>query len=245
MGYNQLKIEDIENIYSKIYFNACELIEDAELLYKYERYARSYLAAQIAFEELGKLPMLYTVAIKLHNGIEVNWKDISSRLRNHRTKSSTSLSIVEMFEKAFIQLEDVGGLLQEGDKLIMPHDIESFKKILDNNSFTFNFLEVFKSYKEEDLGEEYLIRQSKAKYLNDYKNHSLYSDFREGEFLMPSEIIDEEKCRRRLRAVLLQQKIAEITIKNQDGLILFKYGESHFYNALKDIVDEKIEELRK
>lgn len=65
MSFNQLKVEDIEGISLKIYENANELLEDAELLYNHEKYARAHACAQFSIEEFGKLPMLYTVATQV------------------------------------------------------------------------------------------------------------------------------------------------------------------------------------
>ncbi|PFF31879.1 hypothetical protein CN327_18265 [Bacillus cereus] len=46
------------------------------------QYARAYLCAHIAFEEFGKLPMLYTVALNVYNGIKTDWKRLNKRIRD-------------------------------------------------------------------------------------------------------------------------------------------------------------------
>lgn len=240
MSYNQLKIKDIEQIYEKIYFNACELIEDAELLYDHNRYARAYLAAQIAFEELGKLPMLYTTALNLYNGIDIEWKDLNFKLRNHKAKTSLSLAIVMMFEKFIIKYEEEDRGYTKGDKFIMPKDMASFKEILDNDLFSIDMERFYKAFKDTDMQKDFLLRKDIAEYMNDYKNHSLYADFKEGVFLMPSEIIDRETCRKRLQTVLLQKKYLEMTALHKNGFRLYKYEENQGYSDLREIIDEKI-----
>ncbi|WP_045515791.1 AbiV family abortive infection protein [Neobacillus niacini] len=72
MSFNQLKVEDIEKIFSKIYENACELLEESEILYNNGKHARAYLCAHIAFEEFGKLPMLNSVAIDVFFGKNID-----------------------------------------------------------------------------------------------------------------------------------------------------------------------------
>lgn len=243
MSFNQLKVEDIEAIYKKIYSNACELIEDAELLYEHQRYARSYLSAQIAFEELGKLPMLFTAALKLYNGSKVDWRDLSSRLRNHKTKNSSSFAIAMMFSRAFTMIEGKDGEDKTEEEYDIPRDLETFKELLNENVYAIDIIEIFRGFKEGDLKQDYLIRKALSEYLNDLKNHSLYADFKDGQFLKPSEVIDEEKCRKRLKTVLLQQKFAEITIQKQGGFKLFKYENAHYYNALREIIDERMKEF--
>lgn len=84
MSFNQLKLEDIKKIYTKIYENACELIDEAEILLQHKKYARAYLSAHISVEEFGKLPMLHSVALNVHNGVKVDWKALNKRLRNTR-----------------------------------------------------------------------------------------------------------------------------------------------------------------
>lgn len=81
-----LTIADIDNLRTLAFENACELIEDAELLFGHKRYARSYTLAHLASEELAKLPTLALAAMDLTNGISVDWKKLDEQLRSHCSK---------------------------------------------------------------------------------------------------------------------------------------------------------------
>jgi AbiV family abortive infection protein len=85
LSLNQLKVEEVEEIFKKIYDNACELLDDAEILFSHKKYARAYLCSHIAFEEFGKLPMLNSVALGICYGKKVDWKKFNRRFRNHKS----------------------------------------------------------------------------------------------------------------------------------------------------------------
>jgi len=54
LSLNQLKVKEVEELFNKIYDNACELLDDAEILFSKKKYARAYFCSHIAFEEFGK-----------------------------------------------------------------------------------------------------------------------------------------------------------------------------------------------
>ena len=81
-----LTIAEIDNLRALAFENACELIEEAELLFAHERYARSYTLAHLASEELAKLPTLALAAMDLTHGISVDWKKLDEQLRSHNSK---------------------------------------------------------------------------------------------------------------------------------------------------------------
>jgi AbiV family abortive infection protein len=66
--------------------NATDLLEEADILRVKERCARAYFLAHIACEEMGKLPILTTLAVSLQLGHEVNWRRIDQTLRSHTGK---------------------------------------------------------------------------------------------------------------------------------------------------------------
>lgn len=86
LNINNYKVSDLEKAYCLIYENAKELLEEAEILFAKEKYARAYTLSHISSEELSKLPILYRVATNVYFGIKVNWKDVNKRLRDHEGK---------------------------------------------------------------------------------------------------------------------------------------------------------------
>lgn len=59
-----LSFGKLEEAYIFVYENAKELLEESKLLFDNKRYARSYALAQIAHEELAKLPIIYQEATR-------------------------------------------------------------------------------------------------------------------------------------------------------------------------------------
>ncbi|HDR7380530.1 MULTISPECIES: AbiV family abortive infection protein [Bacillus cereus group] len=232
MSSNQLKVEDIENIFLKIYENACELVDEAELLYKHQKYSRAYLCAHISFEEFGKLPMLNTVALNIYNGIKIDWKQLNKRLRDHKSKISQSYGTV-MF------LDDV--IKKYNDKY--QNDISNEFKI-SKDDIKLNWLTLFKEYLEKeividpiewneyfrnlDTQEEVKQKYSMTRLLNEYKNGSLYADFDEGKFKKPSEKIDKETCEYGISLAYMQKKFIEAPNYHKDGFYLYKFTNEHY-----------------
>lgn len=94
---------EIEEVFKKIYDNACELLDDAELLFRHKKYARAYLCSHIAFEEFGKLPLLNTVALDIHYGKKVDWKKLNRMFRNHKSKITQSYTAIIMILNDFLK----------------------------------------------------------------------------------------------------------------------------------------------
>lgn len=78
---NELKLLSI-----KAYENACELLEDAKILFSAKRYPRAYVLAHLATEELAKLPIIYGTRVRLHEKEKIDWKEFKFRLSNHQAK---------------------------------------------------------------------------------------------------------------------------------------------------------------
>lgn len=213
MSFNQLKVEDINNISRKVYENAHELLEEAELLYNHEKYARAHACAQFSIEEFGKLPMLLTVATQISIGDKVNWKDLNKRLRDHKRKTSLSFALISVFAKALVDMVKAENIDDYKYDLftLFPESISDFKKFLEHDFELDPFLFVKSLDKPvEVLKEEYSVRQAIAFVLNKYKNLSLYTDYNDGEFVKPSEVIHEKRCRERIKAALIEQKVMNI-----------------------------------
>jgi AbiV family abortive infection protein len=81
-----LTLAEIDNLRALAFENACELIEEAEILFTNERYARTYTLAHLASEEMAKLPTLALAATDLTHDISVNWKRLDEQLRSHTSK---------------------------------------------------------------------------------------------------------------------------------------------------------------
>ncbi len=81
-----LSINQIFSASSEIMENAQDLIEEAELLLKNNKYARAFALAHLASEELVKFNLLIPVAVELARDHSVNWNEIGSRLTNHHVK---------------------------------------------------------------------------------------------------------------------------------------------------------------
>lgn len=233
MKINQLKVEDLEKIYVTIYENACELLEESELLFIHEKYARSYLCSHIAFEELGKLPMLYLATLDVYNGIEVDWKSLNSHIRDHKSKISMSYTTVMEIIKALdllksnqegSQLSEEVGSLDEQDCSELIKDFKDF--------FDKEFIEIYKIIKVsndfETTIKQYIRKQSLVQLLNEYKNGSLYADYDDGVFKKPSQRIDKGTSFYGLVIAWTQKKFLEIK-----GTHLYKYPEGY----LSDLAD--------
>ncbi|MGE7928211.1 AbiV family abortive infection protein [Lysinibacillus xylanilyticus] len=246
MSFNQLKVQEIEKIFLKIYENACELLEEAELLYNNQKYARAYLCAHIAFEEFGKLPMLNTAALNVYNGVKIDWKYLSKRIRDHKRKISQSYGTVMFLESAMKKYN-------AKDK-----DDSSTEFKASDNDIEFNWLYVFKEFiekevvidpfeweeyfRELDVQEEIKQKYSMTMLLNEYKNGSLYADFDEGKFIKPSEKIDKETCKYGISLSYMQKKFIEASNFHKDGFYLYKFTDEH--NERLKGMTEKYEQLK-
>ena len=215
MSFNQLKVEDIEKIFIKIYENACELLEEAELLYNHEKYARAYLCAHIAFEEFGKLPMLNTVVLNINQGIKTDWKKLNRRIRDHKqkiTQSYTTVSYVlkKLIEKYKGQRSNKEYKSQKSNKIpVFDNKLEEIKYVIENE-IEINPMDILDYAKSPDRINDLKIIKCMSLLLNEYKNSSLYADFNEGRFLKPSESIDKETCEYALILAYIQKKFIDI-----------------------------------
>lgn len=239
MSFNQLKVEELQDIYNQIYKNAIELVEEAEILYLNQKYARGYFCAHIALEEFGKLPMLITTALNIYNGVKIDWKYLNKSLRNHKKKTSLSYAQLMLMENAFIQYQSKREIDKTEKVLLNNKNLKEFKELIESESLTIDINQVFSAFKTNDLEKDYQIRTTLSEMLNDYKNHSLYADFKEGEFLRPNEVIDEDRCRKRIMLALIQKKIVGLTSIHKNGFKLFNFDKG-YYNYLHSTILERL-----
>lgn len=92
-----LSFDKLEKAYIMVYENAKELLEESNLLFKNKKYARSYSLAQIAHEELAKLPIIYKEATKSLDGEKHDWNDFYKRLRSHESKNKQNYAAYQIF----------------------------------------------------------------------------------------------------------------------------------------------------
>ncbi|MDZ7658149.1 AbiV family abortive infection protein [Fodinibius sp.] len=89
--------------YDLTYENARELIEDAQLLKKSQRYSRAYTLFQLAIEEIGKCRLIWCGMIDFYQGKQISeeyFKDNNFLWHNAKTKSSlkAQLEAILLFE---------------------------------------------------------------------------------------------------------------------------------------------------
>jgi len=82
----KLNLERLHQLRLSIFDNAESLYKEAKLLYANAMYARAYLLAHFAYEELGKIPIIVGAIGKLIQGEEVDWKKVGKRFRSHKEK---------------------------------------------------------------------------------------------------------------------------------------------------------------
>ena len=121
----KLTLEQIESARKKAIQNAAELLEDARLLFKNERWPRVLFLSQIAGEEIGKHILLSSLTVHALAGDKINWKRAWKRLTSHREK----LEMITYMEDVFLEQpfpddikEYFNGLKKESQLL------ESFKQ---------------------------------------------------------------------------------------------------------------------
>ena len=83
---NNLKASQIIDGVYKTIRNSQQLCDEAELLNKHKMFARSYALSHLAREEVGKVAMLYKVAIELLLKQKIDWKKVDRRFRDHKEK---------------------------------------------------------------------------------------------------------------------------------------------------------------
>jgi AbiV family abortive infection protein len=83
---DELTPSQVEQAAEMAVANAYELLDEADLLRAAERNARAYFLAEIACEEVGKVPILITAAVSQHLGFDVEWRRIDRLLRTHTSK---------------------------------------------------------------------------------------------------------------------------------------------------------------
>lgn len=124
-----LTFNQLERAYIKIHENASELIEEARILLDNEKYARAYFLAQIASEEIGKLPIIFQEATKSYYKEKHDWKRFNKRLRSHIDKNRMTETISQFPQ------HDGDEIRKKADKLNLFKN-SSLYADLENNRYT-------------------------------------------------------------------------------------------------------------
>ncbi|AMQ05904.1 AbiV family abortive infection protein [Sporosarcina psychrophila] len=96
MSLNNFK--EIQIAYSKTFYNGCVLLEESQLLYDNNKYARAYLLAHIAIEEWARCFMLASAIMKFKiRALDV--KKLLRRQTSHQDKIELAYSFVKMLKK--------------------------------------------------------------------------------------------------------------------------------------------------
>jgi AbiV family abortive infection protein len=97
----QLSAEEIKNAGIKAFQNACELAQEAELLFEHGHLSRAVFLCCISGEELGKCFISLSAVMNRRAGV-FNEKRYKKRFRTHREKTA----ILHFFEDVFVSLSD-------------------------------------------------------------------------------------------------------------------------------------------
>lgn len=125
-----LSIKQIEVGCAKILENAGELINDAEILLKKKKHARSYYLAHLACEEMAKIPMLIGAAVDLLSGRKLDWSELDRRLHSH-TEKIMGILVIDYFTDRNIDKDpDIEKLKKDLEKT------KSFKKLKERSLYT-------------------------------------------------------------------------------------------------------------
>ncbi|MFJ5751667.1 AbiV family abortive infection protein [Peribacillus frigoritolerans] len=91
MSLNNFK--ELQMGYSKTFYNASELLEESQLLFDNEKFARAYLLAHIAIEEFARCIMLSSASMKFKiRALDV--PKLIKRQTNHKSKIELAYSLV-------------------------------------------------------------------------------------------------------------------------------------------------------
>ena len=160
---NNLKFDTIFEGAMKCLKNAQDLCDEAEILHKHDKFARSFALSHFAREEFGKCFMLFRALVDVASGQKVDWKKLNRRFRDHKQKLVNDCVIsASMFGS---ELKAHGLPLED----------------------------VF----------------SGINFKNDRKNNCLYTDWSDGSFTLPSDMITEDQSERNLSLAIY--RIAKLT----------------------------------
>lgn len=168
----KITITEIKNGIELSIENSLELIEEAEILFKCNKYARVYTLTQLALEEIGKSILLFSVYHKLQGAKrkEIDFKLLNKNFRNHRDKT---------FEVIFIDLI-IKGRGKSGAPSFKNIVEDNFKKIQQNKKGYFDQSKnksLYVSYdgKEFKKPQDLITKKISSEFLNEAKKKIIFS----------------------------------------------------------------------
>jgi AbiV family abortive infection protein len=130
---NSLKLPELLKGLKLTEENACELWEDANLLFENKRYTRAYGLYQLAIEEAGKCIILFAAIVDSVNGKKISQKTLKTKgFTNHQLKSKESLKLEAMVLMMF--KESVGDISVYTKALKQEHKIIEARNKAKNDS---------------------------------------------------------------------------------------------------------------
>ncbi|WP_176586106.1 AbiV family abortive infection protein [Priestia megaterium] len=148
-----LSFGKLEEAYIFVYENAKELLEESRLLFENKRYARAYALAQIAHEELAKLPIIYQEATRSFFKEGHDWKTFHKRLRSHESKNKQNY----VFYQTMLNIKGNESMNLEynkiQDNLAFVNQLKNISLYADikNNKFTKPTIEIKKNLAKTHL----------------------------------------------------------------------------------------------
>lgn len=109
----QLKV--LEQRWNAAVQNARELVGDASLLAEAKRLPRAFALAYFALEELAKVPLLVTAALRIANAETVGYDELEADLRNHKIKWETAAMATTLIDFGLKELDIVFTEAQEAE----------------------------------------------------------------------------------------------------------------------------------
>lgn len=88
----------------KVLENVIELIEEAEILFDKNKFARAYTLAHLAFEELAKIPIIGAAPNRIKNEDNYDWRKVRNKILNHKPKLNFSISFNLEHEESFLKI---------------------------------------------------------------------------------------------------------------------------------------------
>lgn len=171
-----LTFQKLEHAYIVTYENAKELLEESKLLLENKRYARAYFLAQICYEEIAKLPIIYQEATRSFYRETHDWKRFYKRLRNHEDKNRMNIVSERLFiseERYEEHFKDVNGRTKmvntlKNASLYSDLDVKNFFKPSDmvKEESAKSRIRVAENYLNYVSMNKYHIKGTMAKYLD-------------------------------------------------------------------------------
>ena len=221
-------IQEIHIMYKKVYVVAEELIADAITLYKKESYARAYYLAQAALGEFGKLNMIYAQALRVYNKEKITTKEMAVRLSEEYTDDTLVSGIVLLIEKDLINYPAKIDSILHQPNIRFSDDLNSFAEEILEDTTIVSLLEAYKLLKSTKVLSGNELSRELCGHVNKFRSNLMKVSYLNEEFVMPSEVVTVELCKKRLMSVITVKRIYEITGYQNKSFDLFEFEAEHY-----------------